>query len=100
MRSLQLFRHPATIHHSLTACYRLWWTQWHYDTLGMLSTATHMGSPHATKFVLLSPTLQVLGWYIPDSDFPIVIRLDLDSLCRQSQYSRLHRIHVVTPRNT
>src|SRR5215475_4575869 len=45
-------------------------------------------------------TLKTLRRHIPDIDFPIVICLNLYPLCRQSQYSGLNRVHVVTARNT
>ena len=34
-------------------------------------------------------TLQALWWHIPNPDIPIVIRLNLDPLRRESQHSRL-----------
>src|SRR5262245_13815390 len=50
--------------------------------------------------VLSSLRLEALSWNIPNHDVSLVICLDLQSLWRQSQYSGLDRIDVVTPRNT
>src|SRR5262249_45289919 len=52
------------------------------------------------KFVYTSLVLQALWRHIANTDFPIALRLNLDPLCRQSQYSGLDRIYVGTPRNS
>src|SRR6266568_1390054 len=52
-------------------------------------------------FILIrsSLTLQALWRHIPDTDFPIVIRLNLHPFFCESQYRGLDRVHVISAGN-